>query len=122
MSKRIIYISGAISYRPKKGESRESIKLNKKRAIMQARRYFAQQENLLVAYHQGEDVQIINPFNIKPFLGLKTYWCYMIADLWTLRKCTDIAMLNGWLFSRGAVVEYFFGVFVFGLNRYKLDK
>lgn len=120
MGKRIIYISGAISYRPKNGESRESIRLNKKRAIVQAKRYFAQQENLLVAYHRGEDVQIINPFNIKPFLGLETWTCYMLADLWVLRKCTDIAMLNGWLLSRGAVIEYFFGIFVFGLKRYKL--
>ena len=29
-------------------------------------------------------------------------------------------MLNGWLFSRGAVIEWLFGVFVFKLNVYKL--
>ena len=29
-------------------------------------------------------------------------------------------MLNGWLFSRCAVIEWLFGVFVFKLNVYKL--
>ncbi len=119
---RIIYISGKISYAPKDGESKESTRLNKKIAIIKARRYFSSQENLLRELHSGEDVQIINPFQIKPFLGIQTWLCYMIADLIELRKCTDIVMLNGWLFSRGAVIEWFFGVFIFKLNVYKLNK
>lgn len=53
---------------------------------------------------------IINPFDIKPFLGLKNWWCYMIADLWALRKCDSIYMLDGWQQSRGACIEHLYAV------------
>jgi hypothetical protein len=35
---------------------------------------------------------IINPLNLKPFLGIKCWLCYMITDLYYLKKCTHIAM------------------------------
>lgn len=47
----------------------------------------------------------VNPFNIKPFLGFKIWLCYMIADLYQLRKCDAIYMLNNWKQSRGSKIE-----------------
>ena len=55
----------------------------------------------------------INPFNLKPFLGIKCWLCYMITDLYHLRKCTHIALQSNWNNSRGAVIEYFFAKFIF---------
>ena len=49
--------------------------------------------------------QCVNPFNIKPFFGFKIWLCYMIADLYQLRKCDAIYMLNNWKQSRGAKIE-----------------
>ena len=59
---------------------------------------------------------IINPLDLKPFLGIKNWWCYMITDLYNLRKCTHIAMQNNWTDSKGAVIEYFFAKFIFKLQ------
>ena len=54
--------------------------------------------------------KVINPFDIKPFLGIKIWWCYMITDLWQLRKCNTIFMLRGWKNSRGACIEHLYAV------------
>lgn len=48
---------------------------------------------------------VINPFDLKPFLGIKTYFCYMISDLWNLMFCDAIYMLPNWKESRGARIE-----------------
>ena len=60
--------------------------------------------------------QIINPIDLIPFLGVKKWLCYMIADLCHLRKCTHIAMQPNWINSKGAIIEYFFAKFVFKLQ------
>lgn len=49
----------------------------------------------------------INPLYLKPFLGIKKYWFYMISDLWALIFCDGIYMLNNWENSRGAKIEHF---------------
>ena len=49
--------------------------------------------------------QCVNPFTITPFLGFKIWLCYMISDLYQLRKCDAIYMLNNWRHSRGAKIE-----------------
>ena len=51
---------------------------------------------------------IINPFNIEPIFGIKNWYCYMISDLFVLKKCSHIAMQKNWIESKGAVIEYFF--------------
>ena len=56
---------------------------------------------------------LINPLDIKPFLGIKTWLCYMIADIYQLRKCDTIAMLPNWPDSKGAVIEYYAAKFIF---------
>lgn len=58
-------------------------------------------------------VNIINPIKIKPFLGIKHWLFYMIADLWQLRKCTHIAMQKNWIDSKGAWLEYGYAKFIF---------
>jgi len=65
----------------------------------------------VIKYH-GFD-EIINPFNIKPFLGIKNWLCYMINDIREQRKCTHTAFQKNWINSRGAVIEYFFAKFIF---------
>lgn len=54
--------------------------------------------------------EVVNPFDIKPFLGLKNWWCYMATDLWALRKCDTIFMLRGWKNSRGACIEHLYAL------------
>jgi len=53
---------------------------------------------------------IINPFDVNPFLGLKNWWCYMISDVRELLKCDSIYMLKGWQNSRGACIEHLIAV------------
>ena len=36
---------------------------------------------------------IVNPLNIRPFLGVKKWLFYMISDIRKQRKCTHTAML-----------------------------
>ena len=49
--------------------------------------------------------KVINPLNIKPFLGIKNWYCYMITDIWHLLKCDSIYMMNNYGESRGAKIE-----------------
>jgi len=58
----------------------------------------------------------INPLDIHPFLGVKSWFCYMVSDLLALRKCTHIALQKNWVDSKGACVEYFFAKFIFKLE------
>ena len=58
-------------------------------------------------------IDYINPLDLKPFLGIKCWLCYMITGLYHLRKCTHIALQSNWNNSRGAVIEYFFAKFIF---------
>ena len=62
-------------------------------------------------YHQADFV--VNPLTIKPFLGIKKWFFYMINDIRFQRKCTHTAFLSNWKESRGAVIEYFFAKFIF---------
>jgi hypothetical protein len=58
----------------------------------------------------------INPLNLKPFLGVKCWLCYMITDLYYLKKCTHIAMQKNWINSKGAIIEYFVAKFIYKLE------
>ena len=60
--------------------------------------------------------EVVNPFNIRPFLGIRTWICYMIADIRELSTCTHAAFMYNWRDSRGAVIEYFFARFIFKQN------
>ena len=57
--------------------------------------------------------EVVNPFNIRPFLGIRTWICYMITDIRELSTCTHAAFMYNWRDSRGAVIEYFFARFIF---------
>jgi len=48
---------------------------------------------------------VINPLDIRPLFGIKSYWFYMAADIWQLLHCTHIFMLPNWMESRGAKIE-----------------
>jgi len=52
--------------------------------------------------HLGD---IVNPANHSPFLGRKTWLCYMITSIRKLLSCDAIYMLPGWENSRGAKIE-----------------
>jgi len=52
--------------------------------------------------------KIYNPLDIKPLFGIKKYWFFMAADLYTLIfKCDSIFMLPNWNESKGAKIELF---------------
>ena len=87
-----IYLSGPIS-----GKNIDLAKQNFEFAEKEVKRYLT-------------PTAVINPFGIKPFLGIKNWWCYMITDLWQLRKCDTIFMLKGWKNSRGACIEHLYSV------------
>lgn len=65
-------------------------------------------------YHAADS--IVNPIYLKPFLGVKCWLCYMITDVYHLRKCTHIAMQKNWIRSKGAVIEYFIAKFILKLE------
>jgi len=54
------------------------------------------------------DFQIINPVELCAHLPESTTWKeYMDLCIKALNDCTHIVMMDGWEFSRGAVVEYY---------------
>jgi hypothetical protein len=59
----------------------------------------------------NKDAIVYSPLEIKPLFGIKKYWFYMIADLYTLLfKCDTIYLLPNWKDSRGAKIELFFAL------------
>jgi len=58
----------------------------------------------------------ISPLDLNPFLGIKSWLCYMIIDIHHLRKCTHIAMQKNWIHSRGAHIEHYLAKFIFKLE------
>jgi len=70
---------------------------------------------LEVQKYHGADF-VVNPFDIKPFLGFKCWGCYMLKDLLALRKCTHIALMSNWIDSKGACIEHFIGKFILKLE------
>ena len=76
-----------------------------------ARQNFRFSERELCKFYNADEV--VNPFNIRPFLGIRTWICYMIADIRELSTCTHAAFMYNWRESRGAVIEYFFARFIF---------
>jgi len=56
---------------------------------------------------------IVNPLHIKPFLGIKSWLTYMIADVLKQRKCTHSVFQKNWIESKGSVIEYFLAKFIF---------
>jgi len=67
-------------------------------------------------YYWESYKNIINPLDLNPFLGIKSWLCYMIIDIHHLRKCTHIAMQSNWVDSKGATIEYYFAKFIFKLQ------
>ena len=90
-----VYVSGQIS-----GLKLEYAKQNFHFACLEVKKY-----------HDADFV--VNPFDVTPFLGIKKWLFYMIADLWQLRKCTHIAMQKNWIDSKGAWLEYGYAKFIF---------
>lgn len=90
-----IYISGKIS-----GLHQEN-----------ARQNFMFAERELRKFHNPDEV--VNPFNIRPLMGIRRWICYMIADVREQSTCTHSAFMYNWRESRGAVIEYFFARFIF---------
>ena len=56
--------------------------------------------------HFHQPPKVVNPLNIKPFLGIKTWHGYMINDIRALLKCDSIYMMDNWNDSRGAKIEF----------------
>jgi len=50
--------------------------------------------------------EIVSPLDITPFLWIKTWLCFMIADIFELLQCDTIFMLYNWKDSRGARIEF----------------
>jgi hypothetical protein len=48
----------------------------------------------------------VNPVKIKPLFGIKSWFFYMITDIYELLKCDAIFMLSNWKNSRGAKIEH----------------
>jgi hypothetical protein len=84
-----IYISGKIS-----GLSIEEYTAN-----------FNNTEKYLENLYSRFNVKIVNPLNINPFLGIKTWHGYMINDVRALLKCDAIYIMDNWSESRGAKIE-----------------
>lgn len=95
MDYRKIYISGKIS-----GIRMEWARQNFDFACKTVKRFYGATE-------------VVNPLDIKPFLGIKRWLFHMISDIWEQRKCTHSAFQVNWKDSMGAVIEYFFAKFIF---------
>ena len=67
-------------------------------------------------YYWESYKNIINPLDLNPFLGIKSWLCYMIIDIHHLRKCSHIAMQKNWIHSRGAHIEHYLAKFIFKLE------
>lgn len=67
-------------------------------------------------YKLYPNADVISPLGITQFSGIKCWVCYMITDLYYLRKCTHIAMQKNWIDSKGAWLEYGVAKWI-----YKLD-
>ena len=93
--KKIIYVSGKIG-----GIKLEYANQNFHFACLEVKKYHS--PNV-----------VINPFDIKPFLGIKNWLFFMINDIRAQKKCTHSAFPSNWTDSKGAVIEYFFAKFIF---------
>ena len=58
----------------------------------------------LLSFLYKDDI-IVNPIEIKPLFGIKSYWCHMAADIYQELKCTHVAFQKNWIDSRGAKIE-----------------
>lgn len=58
----------------------------------------------LLSFLYKDDI-IVNPTEIKPLFGIKSYWFYMAADIYQELKCTHVAFQKNWIDSRGARIE-----------------
>lgn len=64
----------------------------------------------LIERHGKDNITVINPFDIKPLFGIKSYWFFMITDIIALLKCDTVYFLNNWTDSRGAKIEMRFAL------------
>ena len=82
-----IYLSGKIS-----GLSKKRYRINFDDA------------KFMLSFSYKDDI-IVNPTEIKPLFGIKSYWCHMAADIYQELKCTHVAFQKNWIDSRGAKIE-----------------
>jgi hypothetical protein len=66
------------------------------------------------AYHcaivESMGFKAINPINIKPLF--KTWFWYMVSDLFVLTFCDYVYFMANWKDSRGATIEYKYAMFL----------
>jgi hypothetical protein len=78
------------------------------------KRNFANAKSALLSQENTKTFRVFSPIDIRPVFGIKKYWFYMIADLYTLFfKCDTIYMLPNWKDSKGAKIELFFALLTF---------
>lgn len=65
---------------------------------------------LIMSHYFCQDDKVINPLNLVPFLGIKTWLCYMITDIYNLLKCDAVVYQPNWVESKGAKVEMWFAL------------
>lgn len=58
----------------------------------------------IMSFLYKDDI-IVNPTEIKPLFGVKSYWCHMAADIYQELKCTHVAFQKNWIDSKGARIE-----------------
>lgn len=84
-----IYISGKIS-----GLEKSEYEKN-----------FIGEKTLFFLLNDVKYSDILIPTQIKPLFGIKSYWFYMIADIYHEIKCTHVAFQKNWIDSKGARIE-----------------
>lgn len=62
-------------------------------------------EAVLFVMRRGESY--VCPIYLKPFLGIRTWFCHMITDVVELIKCNKVLMLGNWKDSIGSMIEHF---------------
>lgn len=53
---------------------------------------------------------IINPCDLTPFLGIKTWLFYVITDVFNLLKSDAVVFQSNWVDSKGAKIEMWFAL------------
>jgi len=67
--------------------------------------FFASQKKLIFSHYFEGDDKIINPINLMPFMGIKTWFFHMITDMANLLKSDAVVFQPNWTDSKGAKVE-----------------
>jgi hypothetical protein len=67
---------------------------------------------LLIMEHK-RDVKICNPGNVRPFLGIESWFCYMIVAIKNVIWANDLYFLSNWKQLKGAKIERVIGHLLF---------